>query len=261
MKGEQRPNANEVSMWLGKEMEPILKTWYLLQYPDHKLRRNSRTFRHPTEPLCMGTPDGFISAPDRGPGIAEFKTVWSYEECRMWGQTGDLVPPMYLAQITWYMGLTGRKWCALIALIAPERGDKKLQIYHINFSPSLFHGLLYGGKHFMGARAWWEKYVVTKTMPPPGGEQGDRWVLNELYPQDDTPIAPANNLARDLLIELRGAEAERKEKQREESRIKQEIMAEVKTAQGVESRDAKATWKVNKAGNRVFRVHFRGKEA
>lgn len=157
------------AMWLGTHCEPILEAWYQSQHPDARLRGNNETIRHPKYPIVLATPDRFVDDPDRGQGLAEYKTSGlTGGFVKGWGAPGtDLIPEMYLAQTQWQMGAAQRAWCDVPAMIA-GRGLVEYEV----LGDEDFFGHLYENI----ALPFWHDYVQAGKVPedPGPSEQTSR---------------------------------------------------------------------------------------
>lgn len=187
----QNPYRSEVDMWLEKtgRLEPAFS-------PDAQERmrfgvlledvvarefagRTNRIVKpypniitHPATPIIMAHIDRFILQQDRSrihirkngiitgaDAVLECKT--SGHKSDEWGDEGtDDVPPHYLLQCHWYMGITGLPVCYLAALFAGQH----LEIFRVEHDHELFETLM------ERALEWWDRHIIHDEQPPPRTE-------------------------------------------------------------------------------------------
>jgi len=269
--GKSIEREDTEAMWWGREMEPVIARRYV-QGAGRCVWLAGATMGAPP---VLATPDAFVHRQTRG-GTEVYGTVWSglhvppdtdyglelktafsASQVRRWGHGGDAVPEEYLVQCAWCMAVTDLDRWDIAVLLAGYNGAE-FRTYTLARDRVLERALI------ERAEAFWRDHVEARKPPPPDGSASALRALKNLYPQDETPIAPATDTVVGLADELRLAEAEYAEAAAERERIRQELMAEVKTAEGTEGRIGdiafKVTWKTDKRGRRVFRPWF-SKEA
>lgn len=132
------------SIWFGKAMEDLVAERFA-QKSGLKLSRSQQMFTHKDHAWASATPDYFAE----DGSIVEIKTTeqnWS-----------DGVPERVVVQVTWQMGITGRKKAIVCAL----GHRRQIMNFEIEFDQGLFDGLLTVGSQFV------TKYLDTNTPPPP----------------------------------------------------------------------------------------------
>ena len=80
-----------------------------------KLRVDNRTFRHPKHPYMVGHIDRWVVGED---ALFEAKTCSAWLE-KHW--QGEDIPPHYVLQVIWYLGLVGKKVGHIAVLIGGQK--------------------------------------------------------------------------------------------------------------------------------------------
>jgi putative phage-type endonuclease len=112
--------------------------------------------RHPEYPFALGTPDYLTEeAPSR---LVEVKAVGSWAWDRDW-EEGAVVPPYYLCQVQWYLGITGLRDAVVVALV----GGNHLEAFEVKRDDNAIRSLL------IAAQAFWQGHVIPRRPPEPGG--------------------------------------------------------------------------------------------
>jgi len=155
-----------------------------------KVRRDSRTFKHPEHQYMVAHIDRRITGSDE---ILECKTcsAWKAKEWE-----GDDMPIEYIYQVMWYLGITGMQKAYLACLI----GGQKFVIKHIEFDQNIFQDMLNAAIHFM------DYCVIQGNAPASCADDSD--FLVELYPQailEELPLTPKGEEEVRTLIENREA--------------------------------------------------------
>lgn len=89
--------------------------------------------------------------------LLECKTSSAYMKDN-WGEDGSSdIPEYYMAQVQWYMGVTGCKSADLAVLI----GSNDFRIYHLERNETVIEYL------FTEADKFWTEYVLADVLPPP----------------------------------------------------------------------------------------------
>ena len=142
------------AMRRGTDLEPTIVKWahrhleeayggrWLIEYYDLP-----QLVAHPDRPLLLGSMDALAHSKD-GTWLIEAKT----------GKHAELlseVPPHYVAQAQWYLGVTGLDRGLLAAFAAMDEG------YHpLDADPEWFAAAT------GYAEAWWQRHVVADEPPP-----------------------------------------------------------------------------------------------
>jgi putative phage-type endonuclease len=122
---------------------------------NRRVRRVNQMLRHPELEFAIAHPDRLIIGE---PGGLEIKTAGYWVgQTDAWGEIWtDQVPYGYNVQCQWYMGVTGRPWWDLAALI----GGNRFKPYHLERDEELIAAL------FTRAAEFWYDYVLPKKIPP-----------------------------------------------------------------------------------------------
>lgn len=132
-------------------------------------------------PWASCTPDDLIG----DDGILETKAT-GWRQAYKWGdeQTDD-VPPGYLLQCQWNMGVTGRKYCYLVPLI----GGSDYREYRLIFDEDLFSMMLSEAEEF------WTNHVLTGAPPDLDGSESTRAYLDRKHPGStgEVPVVTADS--------------------------------------------------------------------
>lgn len=228
--GRAPPWEDTVASLWGRYMEPAIialwraKTGTKVRYAN----RHQRTAVHPTNPLCVATPDGFVP-PDTG---LEVKTYgWRLEH--HWGEPGtDEIPDYYLAQVNWQMAATGRTKTILLA-----SHEREVDEYRIAYDEEFYQALAEVGARF------WRDHVETDTPPPADHRERCRAILDRYYPRPTgKELMPCTPDATDLAIQLRDAETAMKEAQKRLDLAKNQAAEYIGDQYGVHTELGKVLW-------------------
>jgi putative phage-type endonuclease len=135
-------------------------------------------------------------------GLLEVKTASAYR-AGDWGREGDddAVPVHYQAQVMWYLGITGKQWCDVAALI----GGQRMVIRRIERDNETIVAMLNRAKDF------WHQHVLTRKPPEPAKAKD----VERLFPADngeaveaDEELLSAYNAAREAKARIAQAEAD-----------------------------------------------------
>jgi len=132
-------------------------------------------------PWASCTPDDLID----DDGMLEVKAP-GFRQSYRWGDTeSDEVPVEYLLQCQWNMGVCGRKYCYLVALI----GGSDYREYKLVFDPDLFATMLEKATEF------WSAHVATCIPPELDGSEPTRAYLSKKYPygNGEMPVVTSNS--------------------------------------------------------------------
>lgn len=175
---------------------------------------------HPLCPILRATCDRFARLEPRHP--VELKTVRGSMR-HEFGEPGtDDVPAQYLVQVQAQMACVGAGRAELAALVA---GDE-LRIYCFTRDAELESQML------EAVSRWWRDYVVTRTPPPVDGSSAWAERLASM-PRQRKLVTPTAELQ--LAVQaLRGAKAAAKVAEAEEKRLRNELLALMGDADGIE---------------------------
>lgn len=159
------------------------------------VERCNRLLAHPEHPWMLASLDRKYRDPDTGLwGVLECKTTsaWKRDE---WAD--ETVPPQYLVQVQWYLGVTGYEQGYLAVLIG---GQQYQQIEVERDEEMIAHLITIGGD-------FW-RLVESRTPPAVDGSEACTEVMKRLYPDaepDSITILPPT--ARALIVEYQDAGA------------------------------------------------------
>lgn len=230
------PRVETEPMWWGTAVEPLIaarfasRTGLEVWKPTHDDGR-PRLLAHPEHPCLLASPDYLVRGRPEG---LECKTSRQDAE---WGEPGtDEVPPGYIIQCQHYMSITGYRRWYLAALI----GGNDLRTYVIEADDEL--------AATMTERLvdWWARYIEGGERPPIDGTDETRDWLQQRYPLNRRPLAPAppeSLLPAERLHHVRQTLTEAEELRRANENALKELIGD---ADGIEAADWRATWKAPK---------------
>jgi len=181
----------------GKRMEPYILDMIRDEHGVNVIAANERYTDQAVDYFACEI-DAEAKDEKRGHINIEIKTVHPFK-VKEWGDIGtDALPLHYLAQVQWGLGITGRQYCDVYALIGDD-----LKRYAVEADGELIATLREKAIQF------WVRYVSALTPPPPVSEED----LYMLYPADNGQAAPIDSDADALsaLNELRALRIEAKE--------------------------------------------------
>ena len=174
--GDTEPS--EAAYW-GNVLEDVVAEefkrrtgWYV--------ERCNRLLAHPEHPWMLASLDRKYRDPDTGLwGVLECKTTsaWKRDE---WAD--ESVPPQYLVQVQWYLGVTGYEQAYLAVLI----GGQQYQHIEVERDEEMIAHLITIGGDF------WH-LVESHTPPAVDGSEACTEVMRRLYPEEEpgkTAILP-----------------------------------------------------------------------
>ena len=257
--GEPIEREDSEAMYWGNALEGSILQRYALDMEEEEGASSKRTVQGHEGTLqanvrswAMCTPDAFVcrwplAEPQERLWGIELKTAGAAEQVKRWGRGGDQVPYEYLCQCAWSMAVCELPRWDIAVLLATYHGLEYRQ-YTLTRDLDLERDLIKVGRDF--------HYInVAQRIPPhPDGSLSSARAIRRLYPEDNTPIAPATDTADELAHDLWIANQDYADANTERERLRQELMGEIQFAEGVQGRDFKITWKRNAKGNRVFRT-------
>lgn len=166
---------------LGTELEDFVARKFARE-TGKQVRKKSKMYVHRDYPFMAAHIDRLITGTDE---ILECKTCGAYKEDE-WAEVVETVekdgkteerviekvPKEYLLQVTWYLGITGKK----VAYIAVLIGGQKFKTRKIEFDKELFDIMVDMAKEFWNC-------VQTKT--PPALAPEDNSVIATVFPNPD----------------------------------------------------------------------------
>lgn len=155
------------AMRRGRMLEPFVAEMY--QQETGRIVHAGSTV-HGAEDWMLGHLDGESDSPEvEDPRVLEIKTVSPWA-AKGWGEPGtDEIPLVYVAQVQWYMGLSGHDLADVAALI----GVDDLRIHTIHFDAELFAAMVEAGRRF------WRECVLADVPPAPMAREATRLFIKD----------------------------------------------------------------------------------
>ena len=219
-----------------------------------RVQKHNKVLIHPEYPYLTGNvdrlviPQGAKIAAHHGKirtdRLLECKTASAFM-AGSWGESGtDEIPLYYMAQIHWYMMLTGCMWADVAVLI----GNSDFRHYSIPADFMVQEMMVKRAVHF------WEECVIGGGLPQSITSED----VLKLYPQSKAKAIEATESV------LRALEQVVISKKAIKSREKNKSELEVMIKDFLKDNDTLthngqviATWKTNRAGNRTFLTYER----
>jgi putative phage-type endonuclease len=192
------------------------------------------TVIHPIFDWIAATPDRIVlDARGKRIAVAEAKMV-GFRMASKWGEA----PPDYVqVQVQWQMIATSTRMAYVAALLGTE-----LLIYEQHHDQELADALV------RTCAAFWERFVVTKTPPPPTGRDEDREFLTRYFAGRREGMLKADGAAEAAAALFFEARAAREEAQEREDEAANVLRAAIGDHEGIEGREWRATWKHDSSG-------------
>lgn len=135
--------------------------------------------------------DGLVKVGDTW-GILEIKNIGSFG-APAWGTDADpKTPSKYVAQVQWYMYVTGLQYAVVVALI----GGQKMVVRHLERDEDFINE----ASEVCGI--FWEEHVKTKTAPKNTGSTVCAEILKKLNPPTDITATPFDDAKTKDLLDL-----------------------------------------------------------
>lgn len=212
--GHEEPET--APMRRGVLMEPVIREMARVELGLHLL--GGAKFRHGSEPWRASLDDQALGE------VIEFKSVSTWA-AGGWGEEGtDQVPAEYLAQAQWYCSLSTLPVARIVALI----GVDDLRQYVIE-SDMEFQEMLHEA-----ARRFWKDYILTDTPPPVDASESCADWLKAKHPASNGVILPATKDAEFWVERLAEAKSGIKELEGQEKAARNQLLALIGDADGVE---------------------------
>ena len=206
--GELEPEENEAMRW-GRILEPIVAQEFARRYPDYQVRRVNAVLQHPEVPYFLANIDREVRRRGSQPGVLEIKTSSAW----MGGRWHNEVPDHVMAQVQWYLGITGYTWAVVAVLI----GGNDYREFEIERDDEVIELLQQIGKKF------WEDHVIPKV--PPAAEAVDLDVLKQLHPESNGQEISLPPTAYDLFDEYDHAKLAYSEAEKRLNAVKAKLQA------------------------------------
>lgn len=245
------PIGTGAALWWGSRLEEVIGKAYA-EATGRRIQRYNALIRHPEKPYFIGDVDFLCYCADgrtpatRKGGIrtergVEIKNIrYAGEE---WGADGtDEIPPWYLAQVQWYMGIIPS---VHIFDLAPLISGQELRIYTVEQNDDIIAGMQDVGDRF------WMDHVLKRVPPPPATAEDVR----KLFPAPQTASVTATPEMQKVVAHVRRLSRLRIDLTAEEDDLKDKIAVSIGDAEELKDSDGAvlATFRNEKRG-RVLRV-------
>lgn len=223
VEGERSPDT--IHTQRGRFLERAILDWYSAE-TGRKLTPG-RTMAHAEHPLVLATPDAL--APDR---VVEAKAP-SWRTAREWDD--GAVPERYVTQVTQQCFVARGNLADVVAYV-----DERLSIVTIEYDAELAASLV------DAIEAFWRKYVMTRTPPPPDGSESYAEWIKERFAKTRPEVVAASAEAERWARQLIAARASLKALEDQEREARTHLQAIIGDASGMHGSFGKASWKFNK---------------
>jgi len=227
--------SDNETVHFGNVLEDVIADEYARRTGMNVRRRNT-ALSNKENPWMLANIDRSVDGESM---VLECKTAGQYMTGD-WGPEGtDEVPDSYMAQVIWYMSVTGYSRADLAVLI----GGRDFRIY--NFYRDVEMELMVIDK----AKSFWFDNVAKKIPPPPSCTRD----LETLYASDNGSLMIATTDLQDKVFELKEKKADIKRFELVKEMLEFDIKKEMGESQILGSTEGKklCTWKSPKPGKRL----------
>lgn len=225
-----KPEVGEAAMW-GRLLEPIIGQEYARREGVQIYQPEPRFVRDKDYDWILGNLDFLV----RGRPIGVDPKTAGLRQAPRWGETEtDEIPEEYLLQMQWYLYITRatiERWDVPVLL------GQNLRIYRVFPNADLQRRLV----DICGE--WWERYVLTKTPPPPDHSKSARRLIETLFPQEQGAIRAALPDEETLVWQYRDLDRRIDAVMADRDRITNLIRAAIGQDAGLSGPGFKVTWK------------------
>ncbi len=224
--------ANE-RMKMGKLLEPVVKQLYENETGANVIW-SDQTIRHPKEAIVVGTPDGYVEAPDVADQFGfEAKTA-GLDQAWRWGSEKDAIPQEYLAQCTWYMLLTGAKRWDVGVLI----GGDTFRVYPLQ-ADEKFQAIL-----LEAAQKFWRNHIEKRNPPAIDASPAAAAYLKRTYPHGVEDVRAATDDERELMAGVMRLRKERRFIEKQLGEVENKLKLSIGNAKGLydTAAEIRAAW-------------------
>ena len=191
--------GNEATYW-GNVLEDVVAQEYTKR-SGAKVQRLNKMLRHPQHEFALANVDRFVVSDgtrvrlnsagqvEGASGLLECKTASAYKADAWKDGDDDAVPTEYVAQVMWYLGVTGLKWADVACLVGGQRYVCK----RIKHDAAVIDAL------FDRCGAFWRDHILTGKAPEP--TTGDD--AAKLFGQDDGQLVEADPKTLELIYRAR----------------------------------------------------------
>lgn len=228
--------GNALENTLRQRFRRIHPEWQITDGTDRVLIRDDK-------PFMRASIDGAIHDPATGEwGVLEIKTAGSRRYGDWHDEDGDLkVPDYYIAQVTYYLAVTGWKWGIVYADLSDGSDPVELRVER---DEDDIRAVERAAEEFWG-------FVATDTMPELKSQSDVLTAFPE--PVDDGIVdMGSDEKTVDLMRAYATAKAAKKTADEAEDRLKQQLIVKIGGASGIKAGGYRATYKAfNRAAHMV----------
>jgi putative phage-type endonuclease len=201
------------AMEWGRRLEATVIDKFEDEHPELVVHRDVGTWVHNERPYQLANPDALLER-DGELGVLEIKTA-RYSDDWVDEQGEWRVPPYYLTQVQWYLSTLGLKW-AYVAVLFSGSDYKEFEVRANPFQQQIDISLV---ENFLS--------LIEKNTPPAwDGAANTYETARRLHPEIDSSEVELGQLGADYLQ----AAIEAQEATERLTKLKSEVVAEMKTA-------------------------------
>lgn len=171
-------DAETPAMQRGRLLEPVAIALMREMHPEWQIEHNAAEnvyYRDP-EARIGATPDAIVTAPGRGLGVVQIKSVEASVYRRKWIVEGEPEPPLWIAlQASVEAHLTGAKWAAVAPLVVGH--GLEMPIIEVPLADGVISAIKERVADF------WQMVAEGREPEPDYARDGD--VLDAMYPHSD----------------------------------------------------------------------------
>jgi putative phage-type endonuclease len=194
--------SDKPAVRMGNKLEPIVAELFA-EETGYKVRKNNWILQHDTIDYLYANIDREVILPDGSRAVLECKTS-NYNMRKYW--EGDSVPKEYMAQVQYYLMITGYQKAFMAVLI----GGVDFDYWIIERNEAIIADI-----EKQAADFW--QHVLDGTMPAIDGSEDAAKLLLESYTEAD----------KDLIVDLPDADAEKVEMREILQQQKKELEAQI----------------------------------
>ena len=206
---------------LGTELEEFVAQKFAKE-SGKQVRKQSKMYVHKDYPFMAAHIDRLITGTDE---ILECKTCGSHKK-EEW--EGDGIPREYILQVTWYLGITGKKKAYIAVLI----GGQSFKYKEIEFDKELFDVMVDIAKEF---------WIAVETKTPPAVSASDNPVIVQMFPEPDSELVENQDIE-DRVAKLQQVKDDISALTDEKEMLEAEIKSAIGEHLGVLTEKFKVTW-------------------
>lgn len=215
------------AMEMGTAMEPLIAERFEAK-TGLTVEDAQACVEHPDRPWMRATLDGRVYEEDGRVSLYEAKATsgWAWKEG---------VPDHVMVQIQHNLEVTGLDKCWLVVF----RGDRlTIQVEEVLRDPVIVEAVVEAESYF------WSHYVLPRKPPPTIGVSSEIDALKEVYHESEPESVDLGDEGASLALDMRRAQAAKKQAEQEETRAKAGLMALLGKAElGSVNGEIVASWK------------------